>query len=255
MGPFLGLAALWGTLRRLASGVFAALFSASEIASAKSPATPSAGLSTCPKCRRELAEGESEYVCCAGELLSWTCETCGKVSEGFAFPFGLCPACGGNLARRQEEPLGAAPIEAVRQAMQIELGGMAFYERGARETLDPDVKELFTRLIDMEKEHGEILSRRYHIQPQEGRAPGVTPSQIAVYAGAEPPRTNGASLLRLAVHLENRARRFFLNTGRTFPEGSPEWRLYRELEAEEREHAELLETALRAYEDERAVLI
>ena len=49
--------------------------------------------------------------------------------------------------------------------------------------------------------------------------------------------------MRLAVHLEKRAGRFFLETGRAFSEASPEWRLYRELEAEEKEHAELLENA------------
>gem|GEM_PF-4761953 len=52
------------------------------------------------------------------------------------------------------------------------------------------------------------------------------------------------SLLQLAIQLENRACSFFLERGRGFSPGSHEWRLYRELEAEEQEHADQLRTAL-----------
>ena len=51
----------------------------------------------CPKCRRPLEPGDEEHICCAGEKIVWTCGSCQKVSEGFAFPYGLCPACGGTL--------------------------------------------------------------------------------------------------------------------------------------------------------------
>ena len=57
------------------------------------------------------------------------------------------------------------------------------------------------------------------------------------------------------MHLENRARHFFLETGRLFEPASAEWRLYRELEAEEREHAEMLATALANVEAGRPVLV
>ena len=36
-------------------------------------------------------EGDEPYVCCAGAELQWRCSDCGKVSEGFAFPYGMCP--------------------------------------------------------------------------------------------------------------------------------------------------------------------
>ena len=36
-------------------------------------------------------------MCCAGAALQWRCESCAKVSEGFAFPYGRCPHCGGRL--------------------------------------------------------------------------------------------------------------------------------------------------------------
>src|SRR5512144_2970991 len=50
----------------------------------------------CPKCRQPI-EGDDPYVCCAGATLQWRCADCGKVSEGFASPYGMCPLCSGKL--------------------------------------------------------------------------------------------------------------------------------------------------------------
>jgi len=91
----------------------------------------------------------------------------------------------------------------------------------------------------------DILAGRYHIAAPEGAiTKNLSPAQVAVFAGADLKDVSGAALLRLAVHLEKRARHFFLEAGGRFPAGSPEWKLYRELEAEEREHVDLLSTAL-----------
>jgi rubrerythrin len=202
----------------------------------------------CPRCRRPLEPGEEEHICCAGETVIWTCSSCQKVSEGFAFPYGLCPTCGGTLTAGHDTAVESdAAVEAIRQAFEIELGGLAFYARGAGEVeaKDPDLAGLFRELAEMEKGHMDTLARRYHIAAPEGAAAAhLSPSQIAVYAGATMNEVSGAALLRLAVHLEKRARAFFLETGRRFPTGSPEWRLYRELEAEERDHVDLITTAL-----------
>jgi len=100
------------------------------------------------------------------------------------------------------------------------------------------------------------LSRRYHIDaPEAALATNLSPAQVAVFAGAEMKELSGAALLRLAVHLEKRARSFFLEAGLKFPTGSPEWRLYRELEAEEREHVDLLSTALARHLAEKPVVV
>jgi hypothetical protein len=106
----------------------------------------------------------------------------------------------------------------------------------------------------MEQEHGAILSRRYHVKPPE-LGDGPSAAQVVVYSDAKAETLDAQGLLKLAVHLEKRARTFFLETGRAFPEGSPEWRRYRELEAEEREHIDVLETALRRRKAERTVLV
>ncbi|MDL2716907.1 MAG: NADPH-dependent glutamate synthase [Acidobacteriota bacterium] len=214
----------------------------------KIPAVAVPEESVCKKCRRPIEAGE-DYVCCAGERLTFQCTSCHKVSEGFAFPYGLCPYCGGAFETRAEiaAPEGAL-AEAVRKAYEIEIGGVLFYANGAKDMeksgADPEVVALFARLSAMEREHMEILARRYHLEAPDLTGQGPSPAQLAVFSGVEPSaNADGVALLRLAVHLEKRAGRFFLETGRKFSEASPEWRLYRELEAEEREHAELLEGA------------
>ena len=53
-------------------------------------------MSICPRCKRPL-EDEEAYICCAGVELRWRCADCHKVSEGFAFPYGMCPFCKGKL--------------------------------------------------------------------------------------------------------------------------------------------------------------
>ncbi len=213
----------------------------------------------CSKCRRPFEPGDEEHICCAGERITWTCGSCQKVSEGFAFPYGLCPACGGKLELGHDVSLESeAAVEAIRHAFEIELGGIAFYTRGAKEIdgKDPDLAHLFSELAEMERGHMDILARRYHVEaPAEALAQTLTPAQVAVFSGADVKDFSGASLLRLAVHLEKRARAFFLDAGRKFPTGSHEWKLYRELEAEEREHVDMLSTVLARIVAEKPVVV
>jgi glutamate synthase (NADPH) small chain len=214
----------------------------------------------CPKCRREYEPGDDDrHICCGDELLIWSCDDCQKVSEGFAFPYGLCPTCGGHLTRGHDTPVDSpAAVEAVRHALEIELGGLSFYARGAREVevKDPELAELFRDLAEMEKEHMITLARRYHVDlPEEPLNVNLTPAQVAVFSGEKISDLSGTELLRLAVHLEKRARAFFLDAGRKFPVGSAEWKLYRELEAEEREHTDMLATVLNRMVEEKPVLM
>jgi glutamate synthase (NADPH/NADH) small chain len=198
---------------------------------------------TCPKCHRPI-DGDEEYICCATAALQWRCTSCAKVSEGFAFPYGMCPACGGKLEVLDERTIdGATALRAVRAAFEIELGGMAFYERAAKETSEPMLKELFTRFAGMEREHMATLSRRYHTEPP-------APSRefqielAAVYAGVDHRPEDPANLFRIAIAFEHRAVRFFEERGASCPEGSVEKQLYNELAAEEREHVTMLTTEL-----------
>ena len=77
----------------------------------------------------------------------------------------------------------------------------------------PALKELFTHLSDMERGHMETLSRRYHVPEPDTAAPGLSAARVAVYADADRRTETGEDLLKLAVHLERRARNFFLERG------------------------------------------
>ena len=46
-----------------------------------------------------------------------------------------------------------------------------------------------------------------------------------------------------------------VSAGRSFPTGSPEWKLYRALEAEEREHVDMLSTVLSRIVAEKPVVM
>jgi acyl-coenzyme A synthetase/AMP-(fatty) acid ligase/rubrerythrin len=197
----------------------------------------------CPKCQRPLEdETDGVYICCANASLQWRCTQCAKVSEGFAFPYGLCPHCGGKLevldARRVAE---AQALEGVRMAFEIELGGRAFYQRAAADSVDPALRELFGRFALMEGEHMETLSRRYHLDvPSPSRAFRI--ELAAIFADVASRPKDPANLFRIAIGLEKRAAEFFTeHAARCKPE-SAEQQLYRELAAEEHEHADTLST-------------
>lgn len=197
----------------------------------------------CPKCQRPLEdESDGVYICCAGAPLQWRCTQCAKVSEGFAFPYGQCPHCAGKLALvDQARATEAVALEGIRLAFEIELGGRAFYQRAAADSQDPELRALFGRFAVMEGEHMETLSRRYHVDVPDP-SPAFRVEQAAVF-GAVPHRPEDpANLFRIAIAFENRAAAFFSSRAEQHPPGSAEHELYRELAAEEREHADLLST-------------
>jgi acyl-coenzyme A synthetase/AMP-(fatty) acid ligase/rubrerythrin len=199
----------------------------------------------CPRCHQPLAdEDDGPYICCAGQTMQWHCVQCGKVNEGFAFPYGRCPHCGGELEVRGQDsaqPADDAALTAVRIAFEIELGGRAFYQRAAADSDDEELRALFGRFAIMEGEHMETLSRRYHIEVPEPSEP-FRLELAAVFADVENRPSDPANLFRIAIALEQRAAGFFASRADTVPKGSAEQRLYQELAAEEREHAALLGT-------------
>jgi len=197
----------------------------------------------CPKCHQPIEDETESYICCAGETLSWRCGRCGKVSEGFAFPYGHCPLCGGPLERAGAHvPDSEAEIEAIRTAFEIELGGRAFYAAAAAEADDAAAADLFRRLAQMETEHIATLARRYH-----AAVPPATPAILPLDPAASVTPTPGqpvdaAALFRQAIAFEQRAVAFFTGRSQRAGIGEAERSLYRELAAEEREHAAMLAT-------------
>jgi acyl-coenzyme A synthetase/AMP-(fatty) acid ligase/rubrerythrin len=195
----------------------------------------------CPKCHRPInADSGDVIVCCASASWQWRCTQCHKVSEGFAFPYGRCPHCGGELARPPARRFDdAAALQAIRMAFEIELGGRAFYQRAAAQTDDAQLRDLFSHFAQMEGEHMETLARRYHVDP-----PAPTPNfkvELAALFGAVVNRPRDpANLFRIAIGMEKRAAAFFAERSAKARPGSSEHALYRELAEEELEHAQLL---------------
>jgi rubrerythrin len=201
----------------------------------------------CPKCRQPI-DGPEEYICCGVETLEWRCRDCGKVSEGFAFPYGMCPMCSGTLEVLEPREIDdAEAMNAIRIAFEIELGGHAFYAQAAKDAKEPGLRTLFAKFADMEEEHMDTLARRYHAEiPEPSDLSGV--ERAAIFAGIESHPEDPANLFRIAIACEERAAAFFGEKSRKTPEGSPDRQLYRELAAEEREHAELLTTEFTRWE-------
>lgn len=211
-------------------------------------------MTTCPKCHRPI-EGDEPYICCANLELSWKCGSCGKVSEGFAFPYGMCPYCKGKLEIFERGPVdGGKSLDAIRAAFEIELGGQAFYQRAAGESRDPVLRELFGRFAAMEQEHIETLSKRYHAN----LPPPAEDFQIdhsAIFAGVQRKPDDPENLFRIAIAFEERAVKFFSEQSANSPDGSVEQDLYMELAAEEREHVALLTTECERWKAGKAGLL
>ncbi len=211
-------------------------------------------MNVCPRCRRPL-EGDESYICCAGVELRWRCTECHKVSEGFAFPYGMCPHCKGKLELLERGAIeGDEAMDAVRKAFEIELGGHAFYERASRDARDEELRELFGRFAEMEKEHMQTLSKRYHADLPAPSA-DFQLDRAAIFAGVDRKPEDPANLFRIAIAFEQRAVDFFTKEGARAPEGSAERELYNELAAEEREHVELLTTEYRRWQTGKAGIL
>lgn len=214
-------------------------------------------MTLCPKCHQPL-EGDEQYICCADQTLTWKCDTCGKVSEGFAFPYGQCPVCQGRLVRDGGvgalDPAEEKAMEAIRTAFEIELGGGAYYRKAAEEASDPALKDLFTRMSAMEDEHLETLQRRYHATVPPA-SPDFETARAAIFVGMDDNPSDPANLLRLAIGFEERAVTFFAGHVDQCTPGSVERELYEELAAEEREHVELLTLELRRFEAGRGGIL
>jgi glutamate synthase (NADPH) small chain len=226
-----------------------------QVSAAPAVASSVEGSVICPKCKRPI-EGEEQYICCAGSELQWHCTGCGKVSEGFAFPYGMCPYCGGGLELQDGHKVeGAEAQEAIRMAFEIELGGQAFYKRASAETADPVLKELFSKFAGMEKEHMDTLAKRYHIEiPAPSDAFKI--ERAAIYTGVgEGSPDDPDNLFRIAIAFEERAVKFFSERGKKTAKGSMESELYKELAAEEREHVEILSTEYERWKEGKAGLL
>ena len=188
---------------------------------------------------------DDEGICCAEQEATWQCSSCSARLVAFAFPLGRCPRCDGEL-EAVERPDVADPevVEAIRHAVEIELGGVAFYSDAAERAEDAQVKAFFTRMAAMEKQHLAQLRDQYHLGELPGTEHGVSLASTVVYGGAVETPTSTRGALELALALERRARDFLLEMRSQLPVGSAARMLLSELADEERGHVELLRDSL-----------
>ena len=230
-----------GAGRRAAASILAALRSGGPTPTAADDMIDAGTGGTCPRCRRPI-DGDDDGLCCADDLLAWRCTECAKRSEGFAFPYGRCPACAGTLELVRGAPaFDDVAHAAVQHALEIELGGRDFYAGAAAETEHPELRVVFERLASMEADHLATLVARYHVAAPPEARPGVRTAERQSGRRRDP--EDPFDLIETAITLERDAHRYFADEAdRT---DSPIARaLYRELAAEEAEHVDLLTTEL-----------
>src|SRR5206468_7862406 len=105
-----------------------------------------------------------------------------------------------------------------------------------------------------EREHMDTLIGRYHVD--------LTPvfdahaiEHAVVFAGVDQRIGDAEDLFRVAIDMEESAARFFEATAGSSTTGTPAQRLYRELAAEEREHAALLRTEQARWQERKSGLV
>ncbi len=199
--------------------------------------------SQCPKCHQPVDE---DYICCAGVEFQWKCVSCHKRTRGFAFPFGRCSLCDGELVRLKEEgELHDERLLALQEAFQIEVSAYHFYHKLAAAVDDPQTGDFFESLSEMEKGHALELSEKYHMHLGESdlfkdlNRPLPRPffDDLKGFADTGDLR----KLYDGALTLEKRTLDYFQKKAATMAEGK-ERELYLELAAEENEHITLLES-------------
>jgi len=200
--------------------------------------------STCPKCHRVL---DDDIVCCAEIKYTWKCKSCGKLSSGFAVPYGRCFLCGGEneviAGYSGENP---ARVEIVREATQYELDMYQFYRLARRRTSDATLGSVLEELCHKEEDHLAELEEKYHVHldPSVRELPTDAERLLSqwIFAGIDfRKEAHVPAVYDKAIEMERRTRDYFRARAAAVPPG-PERETYRELAAEEEEHVSILET-------------
>jgi rubrerythrin len=202
--------------------------------------------SFCPKCHHVLEEDE---VCCAQVRYTWRCQSCHKLTSGFALPYGKCFLCGGELEILLDRELGnPMRYSAIREAVQLELNSFQFYKLARDRATNPQVRQVLEQLYESELDHLHELEAKYHAH--------LDPAVIDLSADAEKlladwlfrdvqlgDDTSITGLYQIAIDMEKRTRDHFRKLAQE-ADDLVEKELYQEFEAEEEEHIAMLESAL-----------
>ncbi len=206
--------------------------------------------SECPKCHQEL---EDDSICCAALRYTWKCKDCGKLSTGFAVPYGRCYLCGGKIevvkAYKAED---VQSMKAIEEAVQFEIDSYHFYRLGWKRAKSPLIRAIFEQMYLKEQDHIEELEEKYHVHMEKEILqlnPGVDDllsRDLFQGINFKDPTEQVEPLYAKAIEMEIRTRDHFQKRARELPAG-PEKEIYRELAAEEEEHVAILETELEQF--------
>jgi rubrerythrin len=203
--------------------------------------------SECPKCHAKL---EDDVICCASLRYTWKCDECGKLTTGFAVPYGKCYLCGGKISvvtgYRVED---LKSVKAIEEAVQFEIDSYHFYRLGWRHAASPLVRAVFEQMYLKEWDHLEELEAKYHVH-MEKETLALSPEvdellSKELFDGIDFGDADGQvePLYAKAIEMEKRTRDHFTKKAGELPPG-PEKEIYRELAAEEEDHVAILETEL-----------
>ncbi len=199
----------------------------------------------CPKCHGVV---EDDSICCAEFRHTWKCRSCGKLTTGFAMPYGRCYLCGGQL----EEVEGCRSDDSektkiVEEAVQFELEMYSFYKLAKQRTTDEALREVLEDLYAKEQEHIAELEQKYHVhldqQWLEPSAESLETMSSWLFEGIDfqDAKTHVQGIFDKALQMERRTRDFFQSKADGLPAGTQK-ELYRQLAAEEEDHVATLET-------------
>ena len=191
---------------------------------------------------------EEDAICCADLSYTWKCQSCSKVSTGFAVPYGKCNLCGGELAviegREFDDPMSVKPI---RDAVQFELDSYHFYRLALTKVEDATQRAVLEQLYQHEVDHLEMLQKRYHTHLADDvlELPADADKLLAekLFEGIDlsDPKAGPLALYDQAIAMERRTRDHFHALAESLPPGT-EKDVCLELAAEEEEHVAFLET-------------
>jgi rubrerythrin len=192
---------------------------------------------------------EEDEICCAQVRYTWRCKSCGKLTTGFAIPYGKCFLCGGQLEVIQGRELGdSMRFQAIRDAVQFELNSFHFYKLARDRASSAEQREVLERLYEAELDHLHELEEKYHahLDREVVELSGKEELLLSnwLFAGIRVNEDSGVGeLYQAALEMERRTRDHFQKLARELPEGL-ERDLCQELAAEEEEHVAMLETEI-----------
>jgi len=140
-------------------------------------------------------------------------------------------------------------MEPIQKGLELESNAYHFYRIAAGKVSDPEVQEVFKDFMEKEIEHFNTIARRYHVHEDLDIDRRFDESVINwLMDGIDFSDSKGSirSLYNKAIQMEIKTRDFYREC-QAIVKSEVEKDIYRELAAEEDDHAAILETERDAF--------